>query len=211
MGNYVARVGTRPRVIDPESSLAAQPPRMAALGSLKPREPSTRRYLSAAELDKLIAAVRRGRHGVRDATLLLLAYRHDLPLRHLLTLRWERVDFKRGVLRTGGWGRSGALHALRGRELGELRRMARDYAWYPQVFNTDGGAPLEGEEVVRMLTQAAATAKLGFAVHPHMLRHSCGVKRDADARHVWSFQQYLGHRNVRRVASFADSAPRRFT
>jgi type 1 fimbriae regulatory protein FimB/type 1 fimbriae regulatory protein FimE len=111
-------------------------------------------------------------------------------------------------VRTGGLrGDGGTAHALRESELRGLRRLARDGAWYPQVFCTDGGVPLEGKDVVRMLTYAGTAAKLGFAVHPHMLRHACGLKRCADERNSWAVQ-YLGHRSVPGGAKFADSARR---
>ena len=47
----------------------------------------------------LIAAARRlGRHGHRDATMLLLAYRHGLRVSELVALRWEQVDLQSGML-----------------------------------------------------------------------------------------------------------------
>ena len=36
----------------------------------------SREYLTPAEVEKLIAAARLGRHGHRDATLILMAFRH---------------------------------------------------------------------------------------------------------------------------------------
>jgi integrase len=39
-----------------------------------------------------------GRHGNRDATLILLAYRHGLRVSKLVTWRWEQVDFSGGTI-----------------------------------------------------------------------------------------------------------------
>ena len=39
-----------------------------------------------------------GRHGARDAALLLLAYRHGLRVSELVALRWDMVDLKQGLL-----------------------------------------------------------------------------------------------------------------
>src|SRR5215831_4249562 len=41
-------------------------------------EMRTREYLTPAEVEKLIAAAKLGRHGQRDATLILVAFRHAL-------------------------------------------------------------------------------------------------------------------------------------
>jgi integrase len=38
----------------------------------------TREYLTEAEIEKLIKAVRANRHGHRDATMVLVAFRHGL-------------------------------------------------------------------------------------------------------------------------------------
>ena len=61
------------------------PPKRQPYESLRPRE-----YLTAAEVDCLIGtARRRGRYGHRDATMILLAYRHGLRVAELCSLRWE--------------------------------------------------------------------------------------------------------------------------
>jgi type 1 fimbriae regulatory protein FimB/type 1 fimbriae regulatory protein FimE len=39
-----------------------------------------------------------GRHGARDAALLLLAYRHGLRVSELVALRWDMVDLKQELL-----------------------------------------------------------------------------------------------------------------
>lgn len=58
-----------------------------------------REYLTDSELDALLAAARKtGRHGFRDHTLILLAYRHGLRVGELVNLKWEQVDLAGGVL-----------------------------------------------------------------------------------------------------------------
>jgi integrase len=47
----------------------------------------------------LIAAAQRlGRHGHRDATMILLAYRHGLRVSELVSLRREQLDLRQGLL-----------------------------------------------------------------------------------------------------------------
>jgi integrase len=56
----------------------------------------TREHLTPQEVEKLImAASRVGRYGHRDATLILLAYRHGLRVSELVALRWDQADLIR--------------------------------------------------------------------------------------------------------------------
>ena len=52
-----------------------------------------REYLTPAEINKLIAAAKRGRYGHRDATLILVAYRHGLRAIEVADLEWSRVEW----------------------------------------------------------------------------------------------------------------------
>ncbi len=64
---------------------------------LTPR--GAREYLTPAEVEKLLqAAGKIGRHGARDRTLILLAYRHGLRVPELVTMRWEQIDLKAGLV-----------------------------------------------------------------------------------------------------------------
>src|ERR1022692_1604849 len=62
------------------------------------RDRRTREYLTPAEVEKLLqASAKVGRHGARDRTLILLAYRHGLRVSELVALRWEQIDLKAGL------------------------------------------------------------------------------------------------------------------
>ncbi len=50
----------------------------------------------------MAAAGRLGRHGHRDATLILLAYRHGLRVSELVALRSEQIDLKPGLCTSTG-------------------------------------------------------------------------------------------------------------
>src|ERR1700674_720448 len=53
----------------------------------------TREYLTPAEVEKLMAAVKGNRQGHRDATMILVAFRHSLRAAELVDLQWSQVDF----------------------------------------------------------------------------------------------------------------------
>src|SRR5262245_46757522 len=71
--------------------------------TVMPRRPRnaevrTREYLTEAEIERLLKAARSNRHGHRDQTMILTAYRHGLRVSELVDLRWVQVDFDKGTL-----------------------------------------------------------------------------------------------------------------
>ena len=60
---------------------------------VRPRE-----YLTEREIEKLIKAAGENRWGHRDATAILIAYRHGLRASELVALRWDDIDFQTGKL-----------------------------------------------------------------------------------------------------------------
>src|SRR5262249_4581891 len=56
-------------------------------------EMRTREYLTPDEVEKLIAAAKLGRHGQRDATLILVAFRHGLRAVEIADLEWSQFEW----------------------------------------------------------------------------------------------------------------------
>jgi type 1 fimbriae regulatory protein FimB/type 1 fimbriae regulatory protein FimE len=171
-----------------------------------------REYLTPKEMDKLIqAASGQGRHGHRDLTLLTLMYRHGLRVSELVALRWEDVDLEQGLLHVSRL-KNGvdSVHPLRGPELRALRKLRREYPDSPYLFESERKAPLKTDAVRKIITRAGAVAKLGFSVHPHMLRHACGYKLANDGHDTRAIQHYLGHKNIQHTVRYTDMAPNRF-
>jgi integrase len=176
-------------------------------------EVRTREYLTEAEVNRLIAATGNNRHGHRDATMVLVAYRHGLRVAELVTLRWDSIDFAHGRLHVNrAKGGSDSVHPLSGRELRALRRLKRDQEpESPFVFTSERGAPFTTAGFRKLIARLGAAAKFGFPVHPHMLRHACGfhlANKGVDTR---SLQAYLGHRNIQHTVRYTELAPTRFT
>jgi type 1 fimbriae regulatory protein FimB/type 1 fimbriae regulatory protein FimE len=157
------------------------------------------------------AARKSGRHGHRDATLMLLAYRHGLRVSELVNLPWAQVDLTQGLLHVHRKKRgTPSTHPLRGPELRALRRLQRDYPGAPQVFVSEQGGPLSTSSVRRILTRAGELAALPFPVHPHMLRHACGFKLANEGHDTRAIQHYLGHRNIQHTVLYTELAADRF-
>src|SRR5262245_4466525 len=106
-------------------------------------ETRAREYLTDAEVARLIAAASKNRHGHRDATMVLIAYRHGLRAAELVTLRWDAIDFPHGRLHVRRLkGGSESVHPLSGRELRALRRLKREQdPASPFIFTSERGAP----------------------------------------------------------------------
>ena len=59
----------------------------------------SRAYLTETEVTRLAEAAQAlGRHGHRDACMILLAFRHGLRVSELIALRWDMVDLDAGLV-----------------------------------------------------------------------------------------------------------------
>ena len=171
----------------------------------------TREHLTEREVERLIEAAKNNRYGHRDATMLLLAFRHGLRASELVDLRWEQVDLKGGVLHVRRVKQgSPATHPLTGRELRALRRLEREADGSPFVFVSERGAPFSTRGFQVMVERAAQTAGFDMKIHPHMLRHACGYKLANDGVDTRTIQSYLGHRSIQHTVRYTELAPTRF-
>lgn len=91
----------------------------------KNAEVRSREYLTPAEVEAMIYAAKgSGRHGRRDAALIILTYRHALRVSELVALRKDQVDFEQGTLHVNRL-KNGvpSVHPLRGSEIRALRQL----------------------------------------------------------------------------------------
>src|SRR5580704_10882153 len=58
----------------------------------------TREHLTEAEVERLMEVARKNRWGHRDATMVLVAYRHGFRPAERVDLRWDQIDFTSGAL-----------------------------------------------------------------------------------------------------------------
>jgi site-specific recombinase XerD len=172
----------------------------------------TREYLTDAEVALLTEAAKANRWGHRDATMILVAYRHGFRAAELVDLRWDQVDFDHATLAVRRVKKgSPATHPIRGDELRALRRLQREQEpKSPFVFTSERGAPFTTAGFARMVERAGEAAELGFKAHPHMLRHATGyalANKGVDTR---ALQGYLGHKNIQHTVRYTELSPDRF-
>jgi len=172
-------------------------------------------FLTEAEIKRFLDEARRGRHGVRDYLMMLMAYRHGLRVSELIDLRLDDLDLDSARLFVRR--RKGSLSThqpIEGDELRALRawlreREQRPDASSPYLFLSERG-PMTRQAVNYLAAAIGKRAGLGFHVHPHMLRHSTGyylANRGHDTRLV---QDYLGHRNIAHTVRYTRTAAARF-
>lgn len=177
------------------------------------RERRSREHLTEREVEELRrAAKERGRYGDRDATMILLAYRHGLRVSELVSLRWDQVDLKAGLLHVNRLKRGVAsVHPLRGPEIRALRKLEREGPMRGvYVFTTERGGPMTAAGFRKMLARAGEVSAVNFPVHPHMLRHGCGFKLANDGHDTRAIQHYLGHKNIQHTVRYTEMSAGRF-
>ena len=176
------------------------------------RDLRTREYLTEAEVERLMAATRGNRHGHRDATMILVAYRHGLRASELIDLRWDQVELRTASLHVRRLKQgTPSTHPIIGDELRALRRLRREQEpKSPFVFTSERGAPFTSAGFARMLERAGTEAKFGFKPHPHMLRHACGYALANKGHDTRALQAYLGHKNIQHTVRYTELSPTRF-
>ncbi len=172
----------------------------------------TREYLTDAEVERLMAAAKGNRYGHRDATMVLVAYRHGLRAFELVDLRWEQVDCKTATLHVRRVKKgTPSTHPILGDEFRALRRLQREQEpKSPYLFTSERGAPFTTAGFARMVERAGTEAKFGFKAHPHMLRHACGYALANKGHDTRALQAYLGHKNIQHTVRYTELSPTRF-
>lgn len=176
------------------------------------RELRTKEYLTPNEVDMLIEASRANRHAHRDATSILIAYRHGLRVSELIDLRWDQIDWPMANLHIRRLkGGVDSVHSIRGDELRALRKIQRGQEpKSPFVFTSERGGPLTRFAVAKMIEKAGKNAGLGNSVHAHQLRHACGFKLANDGHDTRALQSWLGHSDIKHTAKYSELTPRAF-
>src|SRR6516164_6693470 len=103
-----------------------------------------RRYLIEREVERLMDRARKhGRYGHRDATMILVAYRHGLRASEVCDLQWQQIELSEGRLHAHRV-KNGipSVHPIRGDEMRALRKLRRDYPRDAHVFVSERGGPI---------------------------------------------------------------------
>ena len=183
------------------------PPKRAFNGDVRQREHQTQK-----EVERVIESARkRGRYGLRDATMILVTYRHGLRNSEACMLAWEQIDFAQGLLHTRRLKKGiPSVQPMSGSEVRALRAPKREDAPGRYVFMTERKAPMTKRGFHNIVACAGVAAKFPFLVHPHMLRHATGYKVANDGLDTRVVQHSLGHKNIMHTVRYTELSPERF-
>jgi site-specific recombinase XerD len=128
--------------------------------------------LDPSEIDRLLAAAKDNRHGVRDSLLLLMMYRHGLRVSEAIKLRLDAINLKQSSLWVKRIKNSlSTQQPIAGDELRAIKRyLATRSDRLPWLFLSERDQEMTRQAVNYIVKTAGERAGLGH-VHPHMLRH----------------------------------------
>ena len=195
------------RLVEPTNQNRTVPTR-ATNASYRKRE-----YLTPAEIETLIEASKGSRYAHRDGTLILVAFRHGLRAVELSELEWSQVNWTEATLhvRRAKNGKP-ATHPIRGDEMRALRKLKREQTPASSfVFASERGGPITTDAINRLVKRLGQGSKLlGFPIHFHMMRHSCGYALANAGHDTRSIQDYLGHKSIQHTVRYTELAPAKF-
>jgi integrase len=171
-----------------------------------------RRYLTEREVEKLMDTARKhSRRGHRDATMILVAYRHGLRASEVCDLQWHQVELDAGRLHVRRAKRgTPSVHPIRGDEIRALRKLQRENHARLYAFVSERGGPMSTLGFHHLIARLGKAAKMPFPIHPHILRHACGFKLANDGHDTRALQHYLGHKNIQHTVRYTELSPDRF-
>lgn len=175
-------------------------------------EKRSREYLTAPEVKLLVDAAKNvGRHGARNALLILMTYRHDLRVGEVVDLKWDQLDLDNAKMHVNRL-KNGepSVHFLEGDEIRALRKLRRSYPESAFVFCSERLGPLSLNAVHKLIVRAGKLANLELSVHPHMLRHGKGYQLASKGVDTRAIQAYLGHKNIQHTVLYTKLDPARF-
>jgi len=150
--------------------------------------------------------------------MIWVAFVHGLRASELTELRLEQYDFNASTLRVARV-KNGkpATHPVERREKEALKKLVENRR-QGYVFLTERGEKFTTSNFGKIVARAGEQMKvegqhelgIGFRVHPHMLRHSCGFWMNEQGHNVRVIQDWLGHKNIQHTEVYTKLSDKAF-
>jgi len=139
--------------------------RKKCLSTTKKVSSRSREYLRSTEVSALMEAAKKvGRNGVRDATIILLMFRHGLRTAELVALKWSQFDLKSGYLEVKRVKHGhDSIQPLRSPELRALRQLQRENSDSSYVFLSERQSPLSTRSVRQIIALGGKISRASFS------------------------------------------------
>jgi integrase len=127
---------------------------------------TVRKYLTGREIEKLTDYARKhSRYGHRDATMILVTYRHGLRASEVCDLQWHQVELDHGRMHVRR-AKNGtpSVHPIRGDEIRALRKLRRESPTEASyVFVTERGGPMSTIGFHHLIQRLGKAARMPFS------------------------------------------------
>lgn len=177
-----------------------------------------RRFLTRGEVNSLLDAGLKGRHGVRNHTLIFMAFRHGFRISELLSIKMSDIDLdsKQIYVRRLKNGFS-TIHPFDVKESSIIKKWLDVRKTYSNsdnsdyLFLSDRKPSLSRKQAWAVIRDCGLRANIAIVTHPHMLRHACGYTLANEGADTRLIQDYLGHKNIRHTVHYTKANPERFS
>lgn len=163
-------------------------------------------YMSEQEVEKYIKALRKvSKYPDRDEAIVRCMYHHALRATEAINLEWSQVQLGKTPLIHVQRVKGGidTIHPLESKRLiFLLAKLLKDPNRSEMVFLSQRGTPLTYYGLDMIVKKANKVSGLGFPVHCHMFRHSCGyylVNKGIDLRKI---QLFMGHQSIQNTVRY---------
>ena len=177
---------------------------------------TNRKFLTEAEVERLIEATKTGRHAIRDSCIIFWIFRRGWRVSEACRFKLHNLDMEAKVVyihrsKNG----TPTTHPIAPDEFKALKawlkvRADNKGAGNEHLFLTERGGAMGRGQIFTLLKKYGEVAGLDAGAHPHKLRHACGYALANAGHDTRAIQTYLGHKNIQSTTVYTETNAGRF-